>query len=148
MTQQGLSKQWTQTAHQHFLLWLMESHHREKLLQTEYLTIEFMKFLEAHLCKIISKFWNNCKLNLCFLWKQYYFILINDYCSFYDGAKGVSEKKNSPSPSSQEIQQKLSVFFFEEIKKIILHLPRRRPDHKQKIQKKIPSSPSSQEIQK
>ena len=40
--------------HQHSLLWLMESHHREKLLQTEYLTIEFMKFLEAHLCKIIS----------------------------------------------------------------------------------------------
>ena len=38
-------------------------------------------------------------------------------------------KKISPSPSSQEIQQKLSVFFFEEIEKIILHLPRRRPDH-------------------
>ena len=81
-----------------------------------------------------------------FLLETIYFILINGYCSFHNCAKGVSEKKNVsftvfvgntknyPSFSSKRLR-KLSFFFLEDAR-----IMRRR-------YKKIPSSPSSQEIQ-
>lgn len=81
-----------------------------------------------------------------FLLETIYFILINGYCSFHNCAKGVSEKKNVsftvfvgntknyPSFSSKSLR-KLSFFFLEDAR-----IMRRR-------YKKIPSSPSSQEIQ-